>query len=71
MKQQVGNAIFDFVQTLKGREQAPKITGMLIDLNLEEIQSYLTNYRVFQKKVEEASQLLMVQMNVPQMHNMA
>ena len=37
MKQSVGNAIFDFVQQLKGREFAPKITGMLIDLNLEEI----------------------------------
>lgn len=47
MKTQVGNAIFDFVQILKGRDIAPKITGMLIDLNLEEIQAYLVNYREF------------------------
>ncbi len=58
MKQQVGNAIFDFVQTVKGRELAPKITGMLIDLNLDEIQAYLTNYNEFLKKVSEAATLL-------------
>lgn len=58
MKQQVGNAIFDFVQLVKGRDLAPKITGMLIDLNLDEIQAYLTNYREFLKKVNEAANLL-------------
>lgn len=35
-KQQVGTAIYDFVLALKG-EKAPKITGMLIDLSLNEI----------------------------------
>lgn len=58
MKQQVGNAIFDAVQHLKGGNLAPKITGMLIDLNIEEIQVYLTNYREFVKKVGEAGNLL-------------
>jgi len=58
MKMQVGNAIFDFVQTLRGQNMAPKITGMLIDLNLDEIQAYLTNYREFQKKIGEAATLL-------------
>jgi hypothetical protein len=58
MKQQVGNAIFDFVSKIKGPDLAPKITGMLIDLNLEEIQAYLTNYREFLKKVTEAANLL-------------
>jgi len=58
MKMQVGNAIFDFVQQFKGQSLAPKITGMLIDLNLDEIQGYLTNYREFQKKIGEAANLL-------------
>jgi len=31
---------------------------MLIDLNLDEIQAYLTNYREFQKKMGEAATLL-------------
>ena len=46
------------MQTVKGRELAPKITGMLIDLNLDEIQAYLTNYNEFLKKVSEAASLL-------------
>lgn len=37
---------------------APKITGMLIDLNLDEIQAYLQNYQEFKKKVSEAAILL-------------
>jgi hypothetical protein len=41
MKQQVGNAIFDFVTKLKGNTFAPKITGMLIDLPHEEIKLFL------------------------------
>lgn len=43
---------------MKGRELAPKITGMLIDLNLDEIQAYLTQYQEFIKKVNEAGNLL-------------
>lgn len=58
LKQQVGNAIFDFVTKLKGAQLAPKITGMLIDLPLEETQHYLSNYTEFIKKVEEAARLL-------------
>ena len=58
LKQSVGNAIFDFVTQLKGPELAPKITGMLIDLPLNETQSFLTNYGEFRQKVEEAATLL-------------
>jgi hypothetical protein len=58
LKQSVGNAIFDFVTQLKGPELAPKITGMLIDLPLNETQSFLTNYGEFRQKVEEAASLL-------------
>lgn len=39
-KNTVGTAIFDFVSQLKG-EKAPKITGMLIDLNIPEIHTIL------------------------------
>jgi hypothetical protein len=61
MKQQVGNAIFDFVTKLKGNTFAPKITGMLIDLPLEEIKGFLQNYGEFVKKVNDAGNLLQVQ----------
>jgi hypothetical protein len=58
LHQSVGNAIFDFVQQNTGRELAPKITGMLIDLSLEEIQAYLSSYSEFKKKVYEAQRML-------------
>lgn len=58
LKQSVGNAIFDFVTKLKGSALAPKITGMLIDLPLEETQHFLSNYAEFTKKVDEAARLL-------------
>merc|ERR1712166_1690182 len=61
MKQQVGNAIFDFVTKLKGNTFAPKITGMLIDLPHEEIKAFLQNYGEFMKKVNDAGNLLQVQ----------
>ena len=65
MKEQVGQCIFDFIQMLVGPEKAPKITGMLIDLPLEETQMYLMNYPEFVKKVNEAANLL-TQMQQPQ-----
>jgi len=62
LKQHVGNIIFDYVTQLRGKDLAPKITGMLIDLPLQEIHLYLTNYNEFQKKVHEAANLLQSQM---------
>ena len=56
-KNSVGTAIFEFVQQLKG-DKAPKITGMLIDLNIQEIHNILQNYDHFVMRVEQASQLI-------------
>lgn len=36
-KQTVGGAIYEFVQAIVGGQHAPKITGMLIDLPVNEI----------------------------------
>jgi hypothetical protein len=41
-KQQVGEFIYEHVETIAGSDHAPKITGMLIDLPLDEIKEYLT-----------------------------
>ncbi len=54
----MGNTIFEFVQLAKGGDLAPKVTGMLIDLTLQEIESYLTNYRDFLSKANEAGNLI-------------
>ncbi len=39
--------IFKFVAAFIGEGKAPKITGMLIDLPIEEIRKYLVNFDLF------------------------
>lgn len=57
-KQHVGSIIYTFVQGLAGN-QAPKITGMLIDLPIYEIHSYMKNYDLLIQRVSEAKELLL------------
>jgi hypothetical protein len=57
-KSQVGEFIFEFVEEIAGEENAPKITGMLIDLPIEEIRGYLVNFHKLTEKVNEAATLL-------------
>ena len=57
-KVQVGEFIFEYVETLAGEDNAPKITGMLIDLPIEEIKGYLNDYNRLKLKVQEALSLL-------------
>ncbi len=58
---QVGEVIFEFVEKIAGEEKAPKITGMLIDLPIEEIRQYLQIYEKLEEKVREANNLLIQQ----------
>lgn len=51
-KQTVGSVIFEFVTKIVGPQYAPKITGMLIDLPIAEIQRYCTNFDLFQQRVQ-------------------
>jgi hypothetical protein len=60
-KQQVGEVIYEFVEKIAGDEQAPKITGMLIDLPIDEIVGYLRDYSKLEIKIKEASSLLLSQ----------
>ena len=57
-KNQVGEVIFEYVEKLAGESKAPKITGMLIDLPIEEIQGYLQDFSKLEEKVKEADALL-------------
>jgi len=61
MKDQVGNTIWDYVLNLCGPEKCPKITGMLIELPVEQIKQFMGSYEALQMKVNEANQLLMQQ----------
>jgi hypothetical protein len=57
-KGQVGEHIYEFVEKIAGENQAPKITGMLIDLPIPDIQAYLADYSKLVIKVNEANSLL-------------
>lgn len=54
LKQQVGSCIYEYVQHLVGDEKAPKITGMLIELPVNQIKEYMLDYNNLQLKVQEA-----------------
>lgn len=58
LKEKVGEAIFPFIRTMIGNERAPKITGMLIELPVEQIKAYMSNFDNFHCKVKEASDLI-------------
>jgi hypothetical protein len=54
MKQQVGSCIYEYVGQLVGDEKAPKITGMLIELPINQIRDYMMDFGNLQAKVKEA-----------------
>lgn len=60
-KAQVGEFIYEYVEKIAGETQAPKITGMLIDLPIPEIQGYLTDFNKLTLKIQEANALLTTQ----------
>ncbi len=56
--QWVGNNIYATIQAACGDDMAPRITGMLIDENVVNFQSLLTDVAYFNTKVTEAYALL-------------
>lgn len=58
LQEQVGQCIFDYIHQLVGPEQAPKITGMLIDLPIPQQKQFLMSYENLQTKVHEAQEHL-------------
>ena len=66
LKQQVGQMIFPYIGQMIGQQhqpRVPKITGMLIDLPINDIQLILQNYDLFKTRVGQASDLLSQQQN--------
>lgn len=57
-KDLVGEKIYDFVVAQIGMEAAPKVTGMLIDVPIEEIIEYCSDHEKFKAKVSQAQGLL-------------
>lgn len=64
-KDQVGHLIYEFVEMLVGQAKAPKITGMLIELPIEQIKQYMQNFEALRQRVLEADGLLNTQGDKP------
>ena len=58
LKEQVGQAIFEHVSFLVPHERAPKVTGMLIEIPVDQIRAYMMDYNVFKARVHEANTLI-------------
>lgn len=54
----VGEFIYEYVEKFVGDQRAPKITGMLIDLPIEEIKAYLYDFSKLYQKISDAVNLL-------------
>jgi hypothetical protein len=73
IKQFVGEFIYEYVEKFVGEEMAPKITGMLIDLPLEEIKGYIYDFYKIQQKIFEAREILtqIQRQQAPPMNNVS
>jgi len=58
LKDQVGQAIYEFVSMMVPADRAPKITGMLIELPIDQIKVYMSSLEALRAKVTEATQLI-------------
>merc|ERR1712113_76090 len=56
-KNQVGTVLYEFVHQLVG-QNAPKVTGMLIDLPISDIQLIMQSYELFKTRVGQANELI-------------
>jgi len=63
LKQNVGNVIFPFVSRLIGSEKAPKITGMLVDLNIDDLRKQLLSFDFFEGNIRKALEMLEKSLN--------
>lgn len=54
----VGEFIYEYVEKFVGDVRAPKITGMLIDLPIDEIKGYLYDFSRLYQKIGDAANLL-------------
>ncbi len=59
-KQAIHAFIYSFVVRFHDHEEALKITGLLLDLGIDEIKRFLQTYELFKDRVAEAVQMLTI-----------
>lgn len=52
-KAKVGETIFPFVRIVVGSERSPKITGLMMELDLPRVKAYLSRFGTFLTVVQE------------------
>lgn len=62
-KDQAGTLFYNFVKELAQPARAPKITGMLIDLPINDIKQMMSNFDHFTTRVNQANDVLTSQEN--------
>lgn len=62
----VGNHIYGIIQQAYGDQNAPRITGMLLDENAVNFSQLLSDQEYFQNRINEAYNLLMNSLNPAQ-----
>ena len=55
---QVGTIFYEYIDQLIGADKAPKVTGMLIDLPIEDIKLIMQDFSLLQTRVQQASELI-------------
>lgn len=60
-KDQVGTVLYEYIQQLIGNK-APKVTGMLIDLPIDDIKLIMQDWALLNTRVQQANELLEQQM---------
>ena len=58
-KNMAGEYIYDYVSRMVGEDKAGKITGLLIDLPIDEVKAYLYDFNRLLYKVGEANNFMM------------
>lgn len=57
-KQKVGELIFPFISKLAPADRVPRLTGMLIELPIEQVREYLGSFQALQEMVAEGNSLI-------------
>jgi hypothetical protein len=57
-KELIGDEIYEFVEKIVGDNDAPKVTGMIIDLPHSDMKIISTNWAAFKEKVTEGLKLI-------------
>lgn len=57
-KNKIGDLIYPYVEKIAGPENAPKITGMIIDLDMADLESSTSSLMQLHEKIKEGLELL-------------